>query len=243
LKTVTYRSAAQSAAITIASVCASLVNRQFQFPGVEEQLVIEAIRRSSNKLKDSSYDDLADHIGSMDERALIGFGSNVKGIYHELLFVHAENADDDDISAEVFGKTNHPGADVRLIKDGEVIDEIQLKATDQSSLVERHLDRYPDIPILATSEAAAKVDDVETSGFSNKELDRQVDETLLKLEENDAVNHAEDVAVVSGLLSAATQAKKVLKGERSVERASEQSLQDMGVAVTSTFLVDLMFGS
>lgn len=237
------KSATQSATIAIASVCASLVNRQFEFNSVEEQLVIEAIRRSNNKLADASLEELGEHINGMNEKALMGFGNNVKGIYHELLYVHAENNNGDDITAELYEATNHPGVDVKILRNGEVIDEIQLKATERTEMVDRHFDRYPDIQVVATEEAASKMSNVDSSGFTDAELEAQVDTSFEKLEANNTVSHAEDVAVASGIIATATAVSDVLNGRKSVDRASEQALQDMGVSVTSSFLVDLMFFS
>lgn len=237
------QSASQSAAIAIASVCANLVNRHFQFSSIQEQLVIAAIRRSSSKLENASYEELGDYVGGFTPQSFVGFSNNVKGIYHELLFVHSENTDGDNVTAELFEATNHPGADVKIIEGGEVINEVQLKATDLPSLVERHIDRHPNIPVVATEEVASQMDGVLSSGASNHELEERVGSTAKELSENNPLGHAEDVAVTSGLISATVEASKVLKGEKSVNAASEQALKDMGVAVTSSFLVDLMVSS
>jgi hypothetical protein len=239
----TIQSASQSTLIALASVCANLVNRQFQFSLTEELLVIEAIRRSSNKLSAATYEELGEHIGNMNEQSLMGFGNNIKGIYHELLYVHTENNDGDEITAEVFGSTNYPGADVRIKENGEVIEELQLKATDNPNLVQRHIDRYPDIPVAATDEAASQMDGVVSSGFTDTELESRVSSTLEDLANDNPVSNAEDVAGTSGLLSAALQAREVINGKKSLHEASGQTLQDMGIAVTSSFLVDLMFST
>jgi hypothetical protein len=227
--------------ITIASVLAGLVNRQFNYSNLEDHLVIEAIRRSSTKLTDASLEELGEKIGNMNGQSLKGFGNNVKGIYHELLYVEAENLDGDDFYAELFEATNHPGADVKILKDGEVIREIQLKSTDQPALVERHFDRYPDIPVAATSEVADEMDNVENSGFSDAGLEANVNATFSDLDENATISQAEVVAVSSGLLSVASQAKDILNGRKSLNDASGTALQDMGVAVTSSLLIDLIF--
>ena len=55
------------------------------------------------------------------------------------------------------------------------------------------------------------------------------------------ISQAEDVAIASGLISVASQARDILNGKKSVDDASETTLKDMGVAVTSSFLVDLIF--
>ena len=227
--------------ITIASVLAGLIHQQFKYASLEDHLVIEAIRRSSAKLADASIEELGEKISSMNGKSLKGFGNNVKGIYHELLYVENENTDGDNFYAELFESTNHPGADVKILKDGEVVREIQLKSTDQVALVQHHFDRYPDIPVAATSEVADQMDGVENSGFSDGGLEADINETFSDLDENTMISQAEDVAIASGLISVASQARDILNGKKSVDDASETTLKDMGVAVTSSFLVDLIF--
>lgn len=238
-------SALQTSVITISAVLANLINRQPIFASREEELVIEAIRRSSNDLKDASLKEIGNRIRELMENpnAIRGFGNNVKGIYHELLYVEAENNDWDDITAEVFPSTSHPGADVRLKEDGEVIAEIQLKATDNPHIVERHFERYPDIPVAATEEVASEMPNVENSEFSVAELEKDVGLKLEDIADDNPIGHAEDVVVTSSLMSAALQARDVLKGKKSVDAASTQALQDMGVAVTTSFLADLIFSA
>lgn len=128
-----------------------------------------------------------------------------------------------------------------LIRDGEIIEEVQLKSTDTPHLVEEHFNKYPDIPVAATTEAATQMDRVRDSGFSDKELSKDVQETFNDLSDESPMGHAEDVMMTSGLLSAAIQAKDVLQGKKSVHAAGDKALQDMGVAVTGSFLADLMF--
>src|SRR5690606_12242604 len=79
-----------------------------------EELVLNAMRRSSTDLHDASVESLATYVQSLDPSQLAGLQSNVKGIYHEILFVDGENLDDDEYVAELFQSTNHAGADVIL---------------------------------------------------------------------------------------------------------------------------------
>jgi hypothetical protein len=151
--------------------------------------------------------------------------------------------DGDEITAQVFPSTNHPGADVQLEEDGDVIRELQLKATDNPHVVKSHFERYPGTPVAATEEIAREMPDVESSGFSNAELEKDVSSVLENVADDNPIGHAEDVAVTSGLMSAAIQAGDVLKGKKSVDAASTQALQDMGVAVTTSFLADLIFSA
>ena len=231
----------RAAIVAITSVCVNLVNQQFVFSSTEDQLVLEAIRRSSSKLSEMSNEELGVYISGLSPEALIGFGSNVKGIYHELVYVHVENTDSDEITARVFEATNHPGADVELMRDGEVISSVQLKATNNPDLIDNHFEKYPDIPVAATSEVHEGFVNVTSSGFTNAGLSDDVRGTFDALIADNAISHALDVAGTSGLLSATLQASDVLNGKKSVHEFGSQSLKDMGVSVSSSLLVDLMF--
>ena len=94
-----------------------------------------------------------------------GVLATTKGKYHELIVAHAENTDGDEISARIFEDLNHPGSDIEFIVDGQVIEAVQLKAVVSESLILEHQSRYPDITILATEEAASRVEGVDSSGF------------------------------------------------------------------------------
>lgn len=95
----------KTAAITIASVFANLMNKASLSFTNDERLVVDALRRSNNDLADMPLSDMGDYIRGMDENSMRGLASNVKGIYHELKFVQKENLDGDDITARVFGAT------------------------------------------------------------------------------------------------------------------------------------------
>jgi hypothetical protein len=142
---------------------------------LEMSLVAEAIRRSTRKLNgDASIEEIREYLSGYEEEALNGVLANVKGIYHELIFEHSENYDGDSITARLFEKTNHPGADVEFMMNGEVISQVQLKAVKSKELVLEHFEKYPNIDVYATSEVASELGGVEDSGFSNEELEASV---------------------------------------------------------------------
>ncbi len=231
----------RTAATTIASVFADLMNKaSFHFSN-DENLVIDALRRSNNDLADMPLSDMGDYIRGMDDDALRGLASNVKGIYHELRFVQQENLDGDNITARVFGATNHPGADVILSKDGNDFAELQLKATDNSSLLERHFERYSDIPVAATDEVARKIEGIQSSGFTNAELEGDVHETFADVADQSHLSQLQHSVEVSSLVAAALNVSDVLNGKASPKQASVTTLKDVGIAVSSTMLVDFLF--
>lgn len=231
----------KTAAITIASVFANLMNKASLSFTNDERLVVDALRRSNNDLADMPLSDMGDYIRGMDENSMRGLASNVKGIYHELKFVQKENLDGDDITARVFGATNHPGADVILSKDGNDFAELQLKATDNSALLERHFERYSDIPVAATEEVAGQVEGIQSTGFTNAELEGDVHGTFADVADQSHLSQIQHSVEISGLVAAVLNVGDVLNGKASPKQASVSALKDVGIAVSSTMLVDFLF--
>lgn len=229
------------AAITVATVFANLMNKVQLNLSTDEQLVIDALRRSSKALSEMSLSEMGSYLRSMEDDSLRHLASNVKGIYHELKFVRRENLDGDSVVARVFPDTNHAGADVILSRDGQDFAEIQLKATDSGSLLEKHFERYPDISIAATDEVAGSMLGVQSSGFSNAALESEVKDAFSSVSEQAYIVQLQGAAAVSGLLAAAINAGDVLSGKSTAKDASLNTIRDVGVAVSSSFLVDLLF--
>lgn len=231
----------EQTAITVATVFASLINKEFVSFSPHEQLVIDAMRRSSNQLKEMSLPDMGDYLRRLDTNALRGLGNNVKGIYHELRFVEHENLDGDSITARIFPETNHPGADVILSCNGGDFSVLQLKATDNVGIIKEHFERYPGIPLAATDEAVGLMPNIQPSGFSDTALENDVSHTFESISDQAPIAQLEHTIIVSGLLAAAVNASNILSGKTTVKQASYTALQDMGIAITSTYLVDLLF--
>lgn len=232
---------ASSAAITVATVFANLLNKAHLHFSADEQLVVEALRRSNKALSDMSLPEMGGYLRSLDDASLRGLAHNVKGIYHELQFVRRENLDGDAVTARIFPEANHPGADVVLSRDGQDFAELQLKATDNDSPLAKHFERYPDISVAATDEVVGSMPGVKSSGFSDAALESDVKDAFSSVYDQAHASQLQDAAAVSGLLAAAMNAGDVLSGKASAKKASRNTLRDMGVAVSSTFLVDLLF--
>ncbi|WP_163937569.1 hypothetical protein [Paraferrimonas sp. SM1919] len=140
--------------------------------------VFDSVRRGYNDLESSSNDDIADFFGNADSEAMTGHISNVKGMVFEQQVTSALN--EQGLEASIHEATNHPDTDLSIYLDGEVAAELQLKATDDVSYIRETLADNPDIPIIATSEVAAQVDDpmVIDSGIENAELTSSVSDAL-----------------------------------------------------------------
>ena len=169
----------------------------------ESQLILDAIRRSTNALDShSSVNDIAAYIQQYNEDQMPGLANNIKGIYHELAYVEHENADGDSIRAVLFEQTNHPDSDVMLIDENTgKIDYVQLKATDDMTYVAHAIEKNPDIHMVTTQEMAQRLG-IESSGMSNSELKVQVEHTLSELSDDDYHHVVHSLPLVSIWLSA-----------------------------------------
>lgn len=228
-------------AVVVGTVMQNLLSKHLAVDSLEEQLVVEALRRSRSDLADASLRELGDYLSAMNPEQLRGVASNVKGIYHELSFTHASNMKGAD--AHLFPETNHPGADV-FFRDGEgqVEKAVQLKATNSTDALSQHAERYPEVPLYATSEVAADASGVHNSGFTNAALSEDVRAQLDQLAHLDSLSQVGQSAVSSGLLSAAIRASEVLSGRRSAADAGRSACADIAAAVSTTVFVDWLFG-
>jgi hypothetical protein len=206
----------------------------------DEELVLQALRRSNNSLTAASEIDLSNYVQSLSIEQFAGLKNNVKGIYHELAFQQEENLDGDEYIVELFGDTNHAGADVRIINvvTGEV-SEVQLKATNYASYVREHNKKYENIEVLTTSEAAEASPDWSSSGFSNADLTGNTTSTLHKLcHDTDA--EVFDSMGVAAMVTLTANAKSMLKGEALSTEAKQKMIKDGVVAASVAGLVQLI---
>jgi hypothetical protein len=141
----------------------------------DDSLVIAAFRRSDSSLSDASVAEISEYLTAYSPEQQAGIINNVKGIYHELAYVDAENSDLDAWTAEIMPATNHPGVDVVMSNSitGEVA-ELQLKATDSVSYLADAAERYPDVAVVATTEVASTSSSIADSGFSNEQISEEV---------------------------------------------------------------------
>lgn len=172
----------QLGSVVLAVTFQRLLDDKILALGLESDLVLDALRRSTGKLENATLEELSVYIRNLSPEQLKGVVSNTKGIYHELLFVDMHNATGSPFSAQVMEATNFPGADVQFILEDEVVREVQLKAVNSPSLVYEHLERYPDIEILVTEETAAVLDGIDSSGLSNAVISRDVSERMSQLQ-------------------------------------------------------------
>ncbi len=145
---------------------------------IQSAEVFDAIRRGYNELETANNIDIINYFEDVEPDAMVGHLSNIKGILFEQEVVSSLN--EQGVDAILFEETNHVVTDIALMSDGEIVNEMQLKATDSTSYINQTLSEYPDVPIIATSEVTNNIDStmVIDSGIDNAALDSIVTETL-----------------------------------------------------------------
>jgi len=207
-----------------------------------EELVLDALRRSSASLAGASNEELAAYIKDLKPSQYQGLQNNIKGIYHELRYAAEENRDGDEYVVELFEATNHPGADIKItnLLDGEVR-EVQLKATNYSSLISEHNKKYESIDVFATSEVAEKMSDVESTGLSNEELTQDVDGVISDLDDFYDSGVASSMGV-AGIVTIARNVNVLLKGTQIPKEEKQKLIKDGAISAGVAGLLSLILG-
>lgn len=208
-----------------------------------EQLVLEALRRSNSLLTTATDRELAEYVQGMEPYQLEGLQNNVKGIYHELRFARDYTASEDQYVVELFEATNHPGADVRIIniETGEVR-EVQLKATDFMSYIRAHNDRYESVEVFATSEVADKSDSIQSTGMTNSELSGDVSNVVSGLGDTGESNAVMNSMALAGVVALARHTRVLLKGGNMSAEERRKLLESSAVSAGAAGLVSLLLG-
>lgn len=227
----------------VGGVFYALLSRTAVDGSEESQLVLDALRRSDNSLVDASESQLSDYLSSYDAEQLKGIANNVKGIYHEQLWVHHYNATHTDTYAQMFDATNHVGSDVE-IRDSDtdqIINAYQLKATGSAAYVNHHLDRYPDTDVLVTSETAERMGSVQSSGISNDEITGKVTHDLDAIATNTIDDRVLNSAEVSAAIAAGHGLIEMLRGEKDFPQSAIDAAKRVGAASTATAITAYLF--
>lgn len=238
-------SAAKSAHIefVIGGVFYALLTRTAVDGSVESQLVLDSLRRSSTVLAGASEAELSDYLDSYDESQLKGIANNIKGIYHEELWVYNYNETHSDSYAEMYGATNHAGADIQ-IKDfdtDEVVSNIQLKATNSVAYVNQHLDRYPDIEVHVTNETAVRMTGVHASGIHNSEITEKVNDDLAAMADNTMSDRLVHSAELSAAIAGGHDLIAMLRGNKDFPQAVTDTVKKVGSAGAATAITAYLF--
>jgi len=152
-----------------------LIGKHDALGGPVGQIFIQSIRDRWPKLEDASVGEIAEFMKEeYSDGAIPGVINQIKGKLFENLTVAHENADGDEWRAFLHEDESYPGSDMIMenTETGETI-ELSLKATENLNYIESSLLKYPEFPILTTSEIPEEYPDLEmviASDFSHREI-------------------------------------------------------------------------
>jgi len=209
----------------------------------ESQLVLAALRRSDSDLANATEPEISNYLDHYDPEQLKGIANNVKGVYHELLWVEQYNAANETTQAELFGTSGHAGSDVRIVntETGAVVDEYQLKATDDVAYVNEHIIKYPHVKVVVTDEAAAKMEDVQASDNRNADLQDQVEGDMGALEGNTIDDRVLEVAGLAATIATGQELLEMLHGKREFPEAVKEVVRKTGTTGAATAIAAYLF--
>jgi hypothetical protein len=161
-------------ALAVSIVTAGLISGQHYLEEDRFAMVISAMQRANPELSNMTPTKIGGYLENLSQDQLQGVVSNTKGVYHEMLYVDSFSGSGSETEVALHPDINNPGSDVVFSSDGEIFNEVQLKATDSVSYVNEHFEKYPDIEVVATDKVASKIDGVESSGLTNSILEQDV---------------------------------------------------------------------
>lgn len=247
-----HREYRQSRLIDLAAVATSLT---LTGSGALDPLALQAIEDTN-----PTFD--PNRLGDYTDAELMGIVNSAKGKYFEYLVVDQLNAGatvgdvtlPDGYHAQLADSMTQPGWDIRIVDaDGQTVDLLQLKATDNIGYLHATLERYPDIAILTTAEVAEGLPNnrlVLDSDITDADLEQAVNATLDDLQNGWLDQFWETFnPLIPLLVIAATQGYQVVVNRQRIASAVEvakaravRSLVAGGVGalvkvVTDSFLV------
>ena len=236
-----YNSRHEREILDLAGIAAEVSVNDMANLGLESDADSQILEAFKLQYPNESIESLTNATGEQ----LQGWANGVKGKVFELMVVEKLNAGEriGDIQltpgqiASVGAIANQPGWDVKITDQaGEIIEQVQLKATESMSYVKQALEKYPDIRVIAPQEledGAAGLDELISTDITNESLESTLGDQLSELSEDavtDILHQGAEAAfdalpVMSAVLIGVTEAGGVLIGRSTVE----QSLKRGGV--------------
>lgn len=219
-------------------------------------LFLEAIRLrwSAQLAPDATVEEIAEKFSQYDQEALVGVVNTVKGKMFELMVAQKENTDNDIWEAKLFEDESHPDSDIIFSnpQTGEII-EVSLKATENKSIIEHALEKYPDTIIMTTDEIAKIYGDdsrIIESGIDNESLqnitEENIDKLISSIEPSINANQVVIGGVAVSLIGAIwpftmAYARKKISYEQ-YENALKKIAPDIGISLASRLSYLVIFG-
>ena len=153
----------------------------------ERTEVLEAVRRAIPKLKDASTEEISVYLDSVDSPEKMQYIlNNVQGVLGE--FEAGEYFESEGYDTVFPESLFNPGFDIALYKDGGLEDVVQIKTVSSPVFVNKHLEKYPDIPVYVTEDVYGEMDphpNIHELDFSSEEIADRIDDTFSYIDDLD----------------------------------------------------------
>jgi uncharacterized protein (DUF697 family) len=162
----------------------------------QSQLVLDALRCSSPRLRYASVTGLSDYLAQYDEAGLQSVINKVKGIYFKMAAAAAESVHGNAITASLPDGTDHAGYDLLLTNSetGET-SELRLGAADLPAYVREAIESNPTMSTMTTGKEAQHVEAAVDSGIPFSEVEEWTEFVVSDLVDDTEVAKAVPVGV------------------------------------------------
>ena len=177
-----------------------LAGKTDRLQGPLGQEFMGAIRDRYPELADATDQEVAQHMAQYKGEQIEGVINLIKGKMFERLEERYENSDGDEWQAYMHDDESFPGSDITFVNTETGYSyEVSLKATDNPEYIEEALQKYPDIPIMTTTEVAEAFPDNESvfpGHYQNAHLTDVTEENFDRLVQDLTPVDAVDAATV-----------------------------------------------
>ena len=166
-----------------------LIGKHDALEGPLGQMFLQSIRDRWSQLEEATPEDISVFMNeAYSQDQIPGVINVIKGKFFENLVEAHENADGDEWTAMLHEDESYPGSDMIMTNadTGETI-ELSLKATQSANYIESSLLKYPEIPIMVSSEVSEQFKDLDmiiASDFRNSDIQEITESNFEELVNN-----------------------------------------------------------
>ena len=190
------------------------------------------------------------HMESLQGRsvdALQGFVNGVKGKYFEVLVEERLNSGEalgelkllPGQIASIAGSPTQAGWDLQISdRDGELLERIQLKATEDMGYIKDALERYPDIRIAAPAEIDGMADEILQTDITHESVRSMTQGQVEELGESALANFLDQsaelaldmVPILPAIMITVTEGRAVISGSATLQMSLKRGAKRLGRA-------------
>ena len=238
-----YRRRSERQVLELAALASDLTPEHLIGLGLEPQIDPQLLEAFEGQYPNVELDSLAGRSSGEIE----GFVNGVKGKYFEVLVRDRLNSGETigelqlepGQIAQLADSPTQAGWDLEIVdRNGNTVEQIQLKATESMSYVKEALERYPDIRVAVPEDIKSASDAIIGTDISQGLLEQTTEEQLAELSEGSIAN-ALDIAaelaidvvpLTSALVIGVTEGRRYFMGRATLQESMDAGAGRLGRA-------------